>query len=260
MSIAPHILRILSNWGSEPPLATSEDRDILKGYASMAHGQGRATWVRLAHASTKEELERLIRGMVRAEEAHVWWGGSVSLVVQLFAVYAERWPAHRLPMADWIMANSTNHYIPFDRGGSRNHAEYEAYLRNMEARRIAQVRVEEEARIRKEQQRIERAEQHEQRLHAQERYLEDRARKIQALEQLPLEDRLHAMLAEEDRSLAYYPVSLVAEHEGAIPLLNPTLVDRLRQRIATASNREWIRWGRAALNGLAGQNEEPNTH
>jgi len=257
-TIDPHILRILSHWGEEPsPTIAPEDQDALKGYASMAHEQGRATWVKLARASTQEELERLIRGMVRAEEASVWWGGSVSLVVQLFAVYAERWPDHRLPMADWIMANSTNHYIPFDRGGSRNHVEYEAYLHNIEARRIAQVRVEEEARIRKEQQRIERAEQHEQRLHDQQRSLAERDELMRRLQAMPLDARLKHIVADQQHPVAYYPVSIMGDPDSAGDTLSTELLEDLRQRLASEKSREWDRWIRLARKPIILRNREP---
>jgi hypothetical protein len=250
MAINSQILTILLHWGEEPePPITKAQQEEVHGYTSKAHSAGRAVWKRYAESGSQERTAQLIRGMVRAEEAYMWWGGSVTLVNVLFEVYEERWPLDAKGMAEWIMVHSSNDYAPF--GHRRNMVTslsgYEAFragkrfgialheAQQEQARELAQERTQQKALA------------NEKRMAEGRKARAKRAERLTHIEQLPLPDRISAMLEDTEHSLPFYPLMFIASHEQDVCALDTSLLQRLAQRIATDSNREWMRWAKRVL-------------
>jgi hypothetical protein len=74
----------------------------------------RDRWVALAQSHSVDNLEALIRGLTVAESSFQGWqAGSVSPVIWAFVVFERRAPARAGKLADWVLAHTDNHYLPF---------------------------------------------------------------------------------------------------------------------------------------------------
>jgi len=91
-----------------------------------------APWKQVGNALSESDLFALIRAIVVAEETLPNWNaGSVSPAIWLFRIFNEKYPAEARQLADWILANSSNGWLPY---GSANYgadsiAEYEIHHR-----------------------------------------------------------------------------------------------------------------------------------
>lgn len=74
---------------------------------------GHRPWVRLAERLDEERLRQLMRGLILYSQDSGWSGGSVSPVVNLYGVYARRFPEREPELNRWIAANRCNAYEPF---------------------------------------------------------------------------------------------------------------------------------------------------
>jgi len=78
-------------------------------------------WQPLASRLSTPELEWLIRVLVTAEREFHWRDGSVASGVWLFRIYQERDDGDVDKLADWILRNRGNDWLPFgDYTGARS--------------------------------------------------------------------------------------------------------------------------------------------
>jgi hypothetical protein len=74
-------------------------------------------WYALAQSQPADDLEALIHALTVAESSlDGWRAGSVSPAIWTFSVFARR-PERAGDLADWVLARTDNHYLPF---GSSN--------------------------------------------------------------------------------------------------------------------------------------------
>jgi hypothetical protein len=102
-------------------------------------------WAELGQVLNHDELKYLIRGIVYFSIAGGHSGGSVSPVIQLFGVYAERFPLQEPELCQWITENRSNDYEPFgtcDHGGACTLAEYHSYQLRKQAESDKRVKAE----------------------------------------------------------------------------------------------------------------------
>jgi hypothetical protein len=76
----------------------------------------------------RDPLVMLAKGLVRAEQLPQWSAGSVAGAIWVFRVFQRRFPQEADSLAEWMLANSENPWVPFgsNRGGSRSLAGVES--------------------------------------------------------------------------------------------------------------------------------------
>ena len=74
---------------------------------------GPSEWGALANKWSTQDLEWLIRVLVTAERELKWVGGSVAASIWLYRLYQERADGDADKLADWMLRNSGNKYVPF---------------------------------------------------------------------------------------------------------------------------------------------------
>jgi len=102
----------------------------------------------LAKSLSDGELEALIRALTVAERDIPGFGaGSVSSIIWAFHCLEQRKQCRPDVLADWVLANTTNPYVPFghyNTSGARSVAEWDAYVQLRAERRVACIRQEKE--------------------------------------------------------------------------------------------------------------------
>lgn len=226
--------------------------DKLRRYSFYVLASGAAHDFECIRTLPADDAAALIRGLNIAEEyGYSQSGGSVSMVNWSFAVFRQQ---HALPvwaeLADWIIAHSTNSYIPFNfqrtrhqweacREGSPSPAETWRRIGEAESRRQKEKAERAERESREVQERaIQRA------IKAQKNREEHAERsRIRALERLgacvelqklaPLQ-RLERICADTSYPLEFYPkefAEVADEVIAAMPEpLRLALIDRLKDR------------------------------
>ncbi len=87
-------------------------------------------WEEFGQILTETELNNLIRGIIYFTKAGGHSGGSVSPIIPLFRVFAERYPTLEPDICHWITENRENDYEPFgtcDHGGALTLDEFRAH-------------------------------------------------------------------------------------------------------------------------------------
>jgi hypothetical protein len=94
-------------------------------------------WNRVTGIMERDPSVYLARGLVRAEKMLGWSGGSVAASIWVFRMVQRRFPQEADALAEWMLANSDNPWVPFgtNRGDARSLAELEQHLEAKNARR-----------------------------------------------------------------------------------------------------------------------------
>jgi hypothetical protein len=119
---------------------------------------GPEAWLSLAESLNTEDLVALIKCLTKAERSlEDWMAGSVSPVIWLFRRLANLDPKYANTIADWILANTENDYLPFGTRnlGAKSLSEYD-HLEQLASERVkerhkAEAQRQESARQRKAQ-------------------------------------------------------------------------------------------------------------
>lgn len=246
---------------SEADLRTRLDR--LRRYSFYVLACGAAHDFECIRTLPAADAAALIRGLNIAEECgYSQSGGSVSMVNWSFAVFRQQ---HPLPvwadLADWIITNSTNPYIPFN--FQRTRRQWEACRERSPSPAETWRRVG-EAENRRQKEKAERAER--ENLEVQERATqraikalknreedEERSR-IRALERLgacvelqklPPLQRLERICADTSYPLEFYPKEFADVADEVIAVmpgpLRLALIDRLKDRRKGVWHRLFLR-------------------
>jgi hypothetical protein len=109
------ILVSLSEQSTHPLLADSHDQ-----------------WLATVNSLAPEEILALIKSLTIGEQMfQSWSAGSVSPVIRLFWRLYDIKPAQADMIAEWVLANTKNPYLPFGSmfsGGAKTGAEFRRYL------------------------------------------------------------------------------------------------------------------------------------
>jgi hypothetical protein len=114
------------------PAALEDERQA----ALLLHGAGRNAWQTVGLALDEAALRNLIRGVILYSRCGRKTGGSVSPVIDLYRIYAERFPTQEPLLTGWIVDNRTNEYEPFGSTISNNERTLSEYV----AERLARER------------------------------------------------------------------------------------------------------------------------
>lgn len=191
-----------------PP--NSDELSSFRRYDSI-NRKGREFWSRTASPLTDEEVADLARGLTYVETQLKWSGGSVSGVIWLFHELIDRNTKIELldELSSWILRNTSNPYNPFGTRislGAKNYSEYRT-LSLSRAQRINKY-VDADARLGE----LARAEQEKRRKMAaagdKARNTPLRAEIIQALNPLPLAEKLMVISADPTFPPQFFPTSI----------------------------------------------------
>ncbi len=85
------------------------------------------SWDSVTEKISRTELENLARGLVRAEKNSRWSGGSVAGAIWGFRMFQKRFSQDANGLAEWMLKNSNNPYVPYgsNRGDARSLIELE---------------------------------------------------------------------------------------------------------------------------------------
>lgn len=108
---------------------------------SLLH-RGVVPWEELANTLSEEGLRLVVRGLVCYDRARGpgATGGSVSPVIRLCAVYAQRFPDQEPKLTQWVVANRVNEYEPFGSIICNHASSFSEYLALRLARRASGIR------------------------------------------------------------------------------------------------------------------------
>ena len=81
--------------------------------------------------------EALGKGLVVAEETHHWCCGSVAAAIWVYRAFEQKFPEAADALADWMLAHSSNPWVPFgrDRGSARSIVECRSLLETWRERK-----------------------------------------------------------------------------------------------------------------------------
>lgn len=261
MSIPQHIVQALVELGA-PDGAPDEHAllDVLDPYARTAHNHNpNGEWRRLASSMEPDELQCLIRGVIRAEENGKWYGGSVSIVIPLYRAYQDKRQPNEEELTNWVMRTSSNCYAPTgrNRGGARSLAELreqnEREWVRKESAAVEEKRRAEEGDLKKKAA----AERHVHRMEDQSVAVAERNAEVERLLSLSVEERLSFLMRVPPRKLGYYPVSLLGSVTDAVRALSIDQRTELVQLIRTSGDKAWRSWARDILGQSGEENGDP---
>jgi hypothetical protein len=108
------MLDLLIHWGQiPPPLLNYRDWSQMKAFAPHVKEVGTEPWINWAVVHGQQEVEALIRGLVRVDANGLWPYLAYSTTVYVFTVHDRRWSFSAGRMADWVKAHSKNELLPY---------------------------------------------------------------------------------------------------------------------------------------------------
>jgi hypothetical protein len=192
----------------------------------------------------ESDHECLARGLVIAEEQLRWSGGSVAGSIWAYRSFAQKFPASADRLADWMLANSNNPWVPFGsmRGNVRSLEEYRAYLKSETQRRksaeenskpekyLAEARKATTQRLAKMREAISRAES------------SARAALFKELKSLPVEDRLVHIALDDEHELLFYSPELLDGLPDSLSAEAAWALEKMLARAAEIRTGPWRAW------------------
>jgi hypothetical protein len=209
----------------------------------------------------------LAMGLVAAENAFRWPGGSVASGIWVYHTFARRFPSRADELAEWMLRNSRNPYIPFgtNRGDCVSLREYERMQAAGAARRATAKQVETRDQEKADAIVAVRARLGAMRQKVSQARSAARSELIEELRALPSGERIIHLALDEEHPLDFYPADLIP-HPSEIPS-TPTpleqwaisvVVDRARA-IPRGPWRQWFKSLPAARH-MPGKAQESTIH
>jgi hypothetical protein len=235
--IPPHVVVDLCKLGELGEPESAEAVATLRRLAPWddVNRQTWQTWDKVTDGLDTATLASLVRGLVLAEEALKWLGGSVSGVIWTYRALQKRDPDAAEAVADWGGDRTTNSWVPFRR---RSEGELAARRAVAAAREANKKRIEKEQEGAKRRQ-IEHSQAAREHAAATVRDSHERAGFLQGLADRPLADRLQAMLADRDHPVSWFPETWATEAMLEAANLNPRLRAQLIERLAGWHKGPW---------------------
>lgn len=186
----------------------------------------------------------MARGLLIAEERLCWSGGSVAASIRVYRSFAQKFPASADMLADWMLANSNNPWVPFGsmRGNARSLEEHRAYLKSKVQRRksaevnsnlekqLAEARKATTKRLTKMREAIRNAESS-----ARESLFEE-------LMSLPAEKRLLHLAMDEEHELLFYSPELLDGLPDSLSTECAWALEKMLARAAEIRSGPWRAW------------------
>lgn len=236
--IPGHVVTDLCQLGFLGESESAEALAILKRLAPWdeVNRQAWRTWNAVSDGMDTADLVNLVRGLLLTEEAIPWSGGSVSGVIWTYRALQGRDPNVAGLVAEWGRDRTTNFWAPFRRLSPRE----------LESRSDASIGAKEANRRRNESEQVaakhrrnERAQFVQQHVATTAKDARERAEHLAALADLPLPDRLRAVLNDPNRSLPWFPETWATEAIIGVTTFDSRLRDELVERLAGHRKGPW---------------------
>ncbi|MDF1658777.1 MAG: hypothetical protein P1U58_14275 [Verrucomicrobiales bacterium] len=215
-------------------------RERLAGRSALNRRHWSA-WQAECASLDRTALELLIRGLTLAERELEWTGGSVSGVIWTYRIFEQRHPEAAEELADWILRNSKNDYVPFgdNHGGVQSLDEYQLYqLRKFAKQRNHEERDKALQEARKERIRQRAAAARRRERHARKRSAE-RKQFLEALESKSLLERLEHIAKDEQRPVEFYPEFYALQAAVRLEKLPDELLKALQKKLDRRNRGKW---------------------
>lgn len=249
--IPGHVVSDLCRLGMFGESRSTEARAVLERLAPW-HAMNRQApdyWNQIADSLETADLVALVRGLLLTEDLGGWGGtSSVAGVIWAYGALQRRDPDSARLVAEWGCDKTNNFYVPF----SRPRAD-EVKLRSA-ARQATRQRIE-----------LEQADangRHAERSRvvlehaaATVRNAKERADHLSELAELPLLDRLRALVRDRERPVSWFPKAWAGEAMAGIALLDVTVRDELIERVAGVRTGPWNQLRRTLIDARAAGEE-----
>jgi hypothetical protein len=205
-------------------------------------------WDSVTKDMAHDQLVFLAKGLVRSEQVLKWSGGSVAAAIWVFRMFQSRFPEESDPLAEWMLVNSDNAWVPFgtNRGSARSLPELES---DRNEKRVRQRANEEDAELQRHLRQVRKSVRD--RIASERHAIQAgsssaRQQLLDKLSSLSLCERLHHLAWDDVHPINFYPTELA---EGAIQQIGG--VDRvsLKRLVSKAVARQRGPW-RAWVNRL----------
>jgi hypothetical protein len=207
------------------------------------------SWDSVTSELDEINLGALAKGLVIAEGALGWIGGSVAGAIWVFRRYSEKFRDRSDALAEWMLSHSNNPWVPFgsNRGNARTLQEVKAQNCNSAMRRKA-IHEEEEfrkhlsfakksvhARLTKIRKSISHAS------------TEIRRELIEELKAAPIGQRLLHIALDEEHPIEFYPVELLTEPFSNLEEVESWALEQIIKKTECCSRGPWRKWCRTQL-------------
>lgn len=242
-SIPEGLIGDLSDLGRQGGTADAAREQRLK-QSSAINRLHWSAWNKACENLPDDDLALLAKGLVIAEERFRWSGGSVAGAIWVYRIYERRQRENAHLLAEWMLRESTNPWVPFgsNRGDARSLAEYHK-LQDARAKRrsdAAQATLHREEAAK--QRRAARLEAGEQRQHESREGSAERSRHLEALQSLPLKERLMVIASDAAHPLHYYEPSLITPLPEVLGRDGGAALEVILQKASTLKRGPWRRW------------------
>jgi hypothetical protein len=198
-------------------------------------------WTAATRQLATADVVAVIKGLVVLEQGLAWMGGSVAGAIWVFHVLEGRDAIAAREVADWVLARTSNPYVPFgcDNRGAKSLAELAEldgeYAARQQARREHHLTAQAALAADATHHRAERA------LHAERHSTAAhvRAEIIERLAALSLPSRLDAIFSDPIRPIDFYPESWTALSPEEIASLPDALRDQMLARLSDRRRGPW---------------------
>jgi hypothetical protein len=194
-------------------------------------------WISATEKLNVEQLSSLARGLVFAEESLPGWnGGSVSGVIGIFQAYQKKAPINSDELANWILQNSTNNYVPYgvNRLQTKSVAEFEEYRKAKEQRRIQSGKHSEAEQHCKTIRELVVLRQQQELTTLQKAKAQARQELLAQLDKLPTKERLEHIAWDDEHDLTFYPENYAdvtpIEFNSLDEISHERLISKLKSR------------------------------
>jgi hypothetical protein len=205
------------------------------------------TWNQVLELLPESEHEAVAKGLVIAEEFHRWSGGSVAAAIWVYVSYCRKFPAQADVLAEWMLAHSTNPWVPFgsNRGSARSlgeHRDQEVSKATRRAHSMNEQNAREELRATKEAVRKRLAPY---RARTQKAVSSARADLIAEVEALSAKQRIEHLAWDDRHPLYFYPVEIAESITAVWSDLDRETRNAFMNRVKSITRGPWKQWLKA---------------
>ena len=211
------------------------------------------SWDAVTAKLIQHDLACLARGLVRAEKIERWGGGSVAGAIWVFRMFQHRFSQDANALAEWMLINSDNPWIPFgsNRGDAHSLVELESYHEAKAARRRASA---DDTDLKQHLRQVREAVRH--RLAAERRAVQSvavsaRQQLLDTLRPLSLRERIEHVAWDDFHPLAFYPADLVEGSFQHICAVDAVSLRRLLSKAVPQPRGPWRTWVRGLRRACA---------
>ena len=201
-------------------------------------------WDSITEEMEHDQLVMLAKGLVRSEKLLRWSGGSVAAAIWVFRVFQRRFPQEANSVAEWMLANSDNPWVPFgsNRGDARSLADVESARTAKNARRrSSEENAELQRHLRQVKKRVR------ERIACEHRTVQagiSSARKqlLEKLDSLSLRERIEHLAWDNLHPLNFYPIELAKGSIQEMCQVDAVSLRRLALKAMARKRGPWRTW------------------